>query len=81
MAAAATSEMEGLACRGAWVGRNQLPRRARGCVCGGGGGVAIHGAPRAQRPQHTHGEDSPATARKGEGLPVATQAGQGLVDL
>lgn len=64
-----------------WRLQRRVRWRGLPVVAHGWGGVAIHGAPRAQRPRHTHGEDSPATARKGEGLPVATQAGQGLVDL
>lgn len=68
MAAAATSEMEGLACRGAWVGRNQLPRRARAGVCVGGGG-GCHSRRSAS---------STATAHARRGLACHSTQGGGL---
>lgn len=77
MAAAATSEMEGLACRGAWVGRNQLPRRARAGVCVGGGGLPftalreLNGhstrTARTRLPQHARGRACRSQHKRGRG--------------
>lgn len=71
MAAAATSEIEGLACRGAWVGRNQLPRSWCVCVWGGLPFTALMSS------RHAHAAGLACHSTQGGGLAGRNTSGAG----